>query len=86
MIYAVTEFSLKRQVPSDQGMGTSSGAWLFVQDNQKCGLSRVYTCSRLVTPQGPAGWALPPFDEGLDESSIALGSGQMEQCHSSESL
>lgn len=40
----------------------------------------------VLTPQSPAGWVLPPFDEGLDESSIALGSSQMEQCHSSESL
>lgn len=32
------------------------------------------------------GWILPPFDEGLDQRSIALGSGEVEQRHSSESL
>lgn len=75
-IHPVTGLALKRQLPSDQGMETSSEAWLFAQDNQKCGLSIIHAPAMpVLTSQSPAGWVLPPFDEGLDESSIALGSG-----------
>lgn len=30
--------------------------------------------------------ALPPFDEGLDEGGVALGSSQVQEGHSPESL
>lgn len=30
--------------------------------------------------------ALPPFDEGLDQGGVALGSGQVKEGHSAESL